>query len=195
MKLSHWAKKQGITYRTAWEYYRTGKLPTAYKLPSGAIIIPDEPQFQKDYVITYARVSSSENKNNLETQSQRLIDFCNARGWKTHENIKEIGSGLNDNRHKLNKVLTGKKATRLVIEHKDRLSRFGVKYIEILCKHIGCELVVINEAGNNKEDLIQDFVSIITSFCARIYGQRRSKRKTEQLIKELQNDKKNNNKS
>jgi predicted site-specific integrase-resolvase len=136
-------------------------------------------------IVTYARVSSSENKANLETQSQRLIDFCNANGWKTHENITEIGSGLNDNRSKLNKILELGTPTKLVVEHKDRLTRFGFKYLEILCKHIGCEIVVINEAINDKEDLIQDFISVITSFCARIYGQRRTKRNTEKLIAEL----------
>jgi len=58
-----------------------------------------------------------------------------------------------------------------------------------------CDLIILNQAETGKQDLIQDFISVITSFCARIYGQRRSKRKTEQLIKELENDKKINNKS
>lgn len=186
MKLSAWAKKQGVTYRTAWEYFRTGKIPNAYKLASGAIIVPDEPKVQKtEYVVTYARVSSSENKSNLESQSQRLIDFCNAKGWQTHSNIKEIGSGLNDNRKKLAAILSKGQATKLVVEHKDRLARFGVNYIEILCDHIDCELVILNQNTTDKEDLFQDFVSVITRFCARLYGQRRTKRKTEKMIQEL----------
>ena len=105
----------------------------------------------------------------------------------TNLNIKEIGSGLNDKRKKLEDILRKHKPTRLVVEHKDRLCRFGFNYIKILCEHIDCELVVINESESEKEDLIQDFVSVITSFCARIYGQRRSKRKTEKLIRELEN--------
>jgi putative resolvase len=76
------------------------------------------------------------------------------------------------------------------VEHKDRLARFGVKYIELLCHHIDCELIIINKQANNKEDLVQDFVSVITSFCARIYGPRRNKRRTEQLIKELTHEQK-----
>lgn len=189
MKLSHWAKKQGITYRTAWEHYRCGKIPGAYQLETGTIIVPDTDEYsphKPNYVVTYARVSSSENKDNLEHQSRRLIDFCNAKGWQTHENVKEIGSGLNDGRKKLLKILEEGKATRLVVEHKDRLARFGVNYIDILCHHIGCELLIINPPTTDKDDLIQDGVSVITSFCARLYGQRRSKRKTEQLIKELE---------
>lgn len=195
MKLSHWAKKQGITYRTAWEYFRTGKLPMAYRLPSGAIIVPENIAQKPAFIVTYARVSSSQNKNNLDKQSQRLIDFCNAKGWATNLNIKEIGSGLNDKRKKLESVLMKGEATKIVIEHEDRLSRFGIRYLEILCGHINCDLVILNQTATDKEDLIQDFISIITSFCARIYGQRRSKRKTEQLIKELQDDKKINDKS
>ncbi|MBW1759269.1 MAG: IS607 family transposase [Deltaproteobacteria bacterium] len=186
MKLSGWAKKQGITYRTAWEHFRTGKIPGAYKLDSGTIIVPDKKSVQKqEFIVTYARVSSSENKSNLESQSKRLIDFCNAKGWQTHLNLKEIGSGLNDKRKKLESVLLKGQATKLVVEHKDRLTRFGVRYIEILCQHIGCELIILNTNDSDKEDLIQDFVSVITSFCARLYGQRRTKRKTEKMIKEL----------
>ena len=187
MKLTDWAKKQGVCYQSAWSYFHADKIPGAYRLQSGAIIVPDEKSPKKDFVVTYARVSSSENKDNLEKQSQRLVDFCNAKGWQTNLNIKEIGSGLNDKRKKLDGVLKNGQVTKLVVEHKDRLCRFGFSYIEILCKHIGCELMVINNTETEKEDLIQDFVSVITSFCARIYGQRRSKRKTERLIRELEN--------
>jgi predicted site-specific integrase-resolvase len=187
MKLSHWAKEKGILYRTAWLMFNRGEIMGAYKLPTGTIIVPTESNINKSsYIVTYARVSSSENKDNLESQSKRLVDYCNANGWKTDENIKEIGSGLNDKRPKLNNLLKEGKATKLVVEHKDRLSRFGSSYIECACKHFGCEVVYINNIQEEKEDLIQDFVNVITSFCARIYGQRRSKRKTEQLIKELQ---------
>ena len=189
MKLSEWAKKNSITYRTAWSHYKNGLIPGAYQLPTGTVVVPEESVTQKnEFVVTYARVSSSENKENLESQSKRLIDFCNANGWKTHANIKEIGSGLNDNRKKLISVLEDGKATKLVVEHKDRLTRFGFNYINILCKHIGCDLVVINESQTDQEDLVQDFISVITSFCARIYGQRRSKRKTEQIINKLKED-------
>jgi putative resolvase len=72
-----------------------------------------------------------------------------------------------------------------VVEHKDRLTRFGFNYIEQWLKLQDRRIEVVNLAENGKEDLIQDFVSIVTSFCARLYGQRRSKRKTERLIAEL----------
>ena len=86
------------------------------------------------------------------------------------------------------KFLEEGSATHFVIEHKDRLTRFGFNYIEECCKKFGCKIIVLNPSDNQEKELIEDFVSVITSFCARIYGQRRSKRKTEKLIEELKND-------
>jgi len=185
MKLSVWAKKQGITYRTAWNYFNNNMIDGAYKLKSGTIIVPEEKSIKQDYTIVYARVSSSENKSNLDSQAKRVCEFCNAKGWIIKEIVKECASGLNDNRLKLQKILKENKATRIVVEHKDRLTRFGFEYIKSL---FSGEIIIINEVIEDEEDIIQDFVSIITSFCARIYGKRRSKRKTEKLIKELKND-------
>ena len=100
--------------------------------------------------------------------------------------ITEFGSGLNDKRPKLEKLLLDETITKIVVEHKDRLTRFGFNYIEKLLSRSGIELEVVNNVEGEKEDLIRDFVSVITSFSARIYGQRRSKRKTERLIAELE---------
>jgi predicted site-specific integrase-resolvase len=97
--------------------------------------------------------------------------------------VKECASGLNDQRPKLQKILQEGKATRIIVEHKDRLTRFGFEYIKTL---FDGEIVVINEVKEDEQDLMQDFVSLVTSFCARLYGKRRSKRKTEKLIKDLQ---------
>jgi putative resolvase len=75
--------------------------------------------------------------------------------------------------------------TRIIVEHKDRLTRFGFVYLEQWMKSRGCSIEVINEAANDKDDLMQDFVSLVTSFTARLYGLRISKRRTEKLIKEI----------
>jgi predicted site-specific integrase-resolvase len=192
-KLSEYAKEHGVTYRTAYNHFKSGLIENAYQLKTGRVVIPDSTNIKHtkdDYIITYARVSSSENKTNLNSQSQRLIDFCNAKGWNTNENITEIGSGVNDNRKKLIKILQEEKATKIVVEHKDRLTRTGFNFIQEACKKFNCEIIVVNNVEGEREDIIQDFVSIITSFCSKLYGQRRSKRKTEKLIEELekQND-------
>jgi predicted site-specific integrase-resolvase len=183
MKLSTYAKKLGITYRTAFLHFQRGNIRGAYQLPTGTIIVPDEESIKPDYTVVYARVSSSENKNNLDSQATRLEQFCIANGWKINEVVKECASGLNDKRPKLQKIFNERKATRLVVEHKDRLTRFGFDYIKTLFND--CEIIVVNETSNEEDDIMQDFISIITSFCARIYGNRRSQRKTEKIIEEL----------
>lgn len=188
MKLSEYAKQVGVTYRTAWTWFREGKLEMdAYRTPSGYICVkPKKNGLTDDYTVVYARVSSSENRPNLDSQAKRVVEFCNARGWVVNEIIKECGSGVNDTRPKLEKLLKEKKATRIVVEHKDRLTRFGFNYIKTLADWT--DIIVINEAVGDEEDMMQDFVSIITSYCARIYGKRRSKRMTEQLIHKLKAD-------
>ena len=85
----------------------------------------------------------------------------------------------------VSKIFTDRKATRIVIEHKDRLTRFGFNYIQMLYPE--CEVVIVNQCEDN-HDLFEDFVSLVTSFCARIYGRRRSKRKTEQIIETLKKE-------
>lgn len=185
MKLSKWAKVQGLTYLTAWKMFQAGQIKDAYQLPTGTIIIPEEQPVRKEYVVTYARVSSSENKSNLKSQSKRLQEFCCANGWVVSEVVEECASGLNDSRPKLLAILKNPLVTKVVVEHKDRLTRFGFNYIEALSNF---ELVVINHSSNEEDDLMQDFVSLVTSFCARLYGKRRSKRKTEEIIKSLSDD-------
>ena len=190
MKLSVYAQKLGITYKTAWRLYKDEKLD-AYQLPTGTIIVREEIINKlPNKVCIYARVSSSENKNNLIKQADRLKDYAIARGYKIYKIVEEVGSGVNDNRKKLNQLLEDKNYNKLIVEYKDRLTRFGFNYISILFNELGKEIEIVNEADNNKQDLMQDFISIITSFCARLYGLRRSKRKTEKIIKELKNEKK-----
>ena len=138
-------------------------------------------------VAVYARVSSSENKNNLDSQAERLVAYCSAKGWQVSQIVKEIGSGVNDSRSKLLKLLKDDSIVLIVIEHKDRLTRFGYNYIETLLEMQDRRIEVVNLAENGKEGLMQDLISIIYSFSVRLYGQRRAKRKTEKIVKELEN--------
>ena len=148
-------------------------------------IVEDEDKNIKDAVAIYARVSSSENKSNLERQVKRLEDYCCARGYKVIKVVSEVGSGLNDTRPKLEKLLTDESVKMIVVEHSDRMARFGLNYIKKLLELQGRKIEVVNEQNNDRDDLMQDFVSIITSFCARLYGLRRNKRRTEKIIEEL----------
>ena len=193
MKLSVYAKKLGLCYLTAWNMFHAKQIPDAYQLPSGTIIVPDSsilkqqnlvPQDTK--VCIYARVSSSQNKKNLDTQAERISQFCTARGWKIQRVVKEIASGINDKRPDLASVIKSiNQFDYVVIEHKDRLTRLGFNYFEMFCPG---KFYVINQTEDKTEDLVNDLVAIITSFCSRLYGQRRGKRKTEKIIKELRDD-------
>lgn len=192
MKLSEYAKRNSLSYVTAYKHWRSGIIK-GKQLATGTIVVFDdyEDADTSNKVILYARVSSSENKSNLEQQMNRLRDYANAKGYIIIKEIKEIGSGLNDKRQQLDKVLSDTNWGKIIVEHKDRLARFGINYIITLLNKENKQIEIINETNNDKEDLMQDFISIITSFCARIYGLRRSKRKTEKIIKELTNE--NNN--
>lgn len=184
-KISEYAKLNHVQYRTVWNWINKGKVKIERTKTGRVLIVVDEP-VKDQTVAVYARVSSSENKNNLERQAQRLIDYANAKGYKVEKVVKEIGSGLDDNRPKLQSLLADKSINLILVEHKDRLTRFGFNYIQTLLGNSDRVIEVVNNLESPKEDLIADFTSVITSFCAKIYGQRRSKRKTEQLIKELE---------
>lgn len=192
MKLPEYAKRIGVTRFTAHKWFHEGKIPGAYQLPSGLIYVPDsifdtEKPKPKGLTVIYSRVSSSEQrKTNLETQAERLTQFAISNGWVVDKVIKEVGSGLNDDRKKLTDLLRSDvKIDRIIVEHKDRLTRFGFNYLQILADKLGFEIIVVNPTMTDHEDLMQDFVSIITSFCARLYSRRRAKRQTEKLIQSL----------
>jgi putative resolvase len=191
MKLSSYAKELGIHYNTAYRLFKRGQIK-GYQLPTGTVII-EEPVEKTvaslpagQQVAVYARVSSPENKKNLDTQAERLITWCNAQGWSVARVVKECGSGINDQRPKFLALLSNPQIQRIVVEHKDRASRFGVAYIQTLLALQGRELVIVNAADTVQDDLMGDFVAIITSFAARLYGRRRAKRKTEKVLAALQ---------
>lgn len=187
LKISQYAKMEGVKYRAIWNRIQKGQL-TVERTKLGSIrIIIDENKQQR--IAIYCRVSSSENKDNLERQKERVLNYCAAKGYQVEKVICEVGSGLNDGRQKLQSLLSDASITRIIVEHSDRFSRFGMNYIQGLLEMQGRDVEVINKQGNERDDLMQDFVSIITSFTARLYGQRRTKRKTEQLIKSLEEGK------
>lgn len=186
-KLSLWAKEHGISYRTAFFWIKDGKFPCKYeKTVTGRYIVLDEENTsdKNETTIIYARVSNHSRKNELNYQVNRLEDFCFKNGYTITAIHKEIASGMNDNRKELWKVIN-KKPTRIIVENKDRLTRFGFNYIERLLKEQGTEIIVVNEANEDKEDLIKDLCSIIYSFCARLYGMRRATNKIKKIKETL----------
>lgn len=182
-KLSTYAKMHQVTKRTVWNWIAKGDVQIERTSTGRVLIVVDENKEKK--VAVYARVSSSENKSNLTSQKERVLSYCIAKGYTINQVIMETGSGLNDNRPKLASLLKDNSIDIIVVEHKDRFSRFGFNYIQLLLNMQGREIEVINQAEDSKQDLMSDFASIITSFCSRLYGLRRSKRRTEKIIEEI----------
>jgi putative resolvase len=183
-KISEYAELHHLSYRTIWNRVKLGELRVERTATNRLWIIDEVPATERKIGI-YARVSSSENKANLERQKERLISYCNAKGYQVEKVVVEIGSGLNDKRPKLEKLLLDPTIQLIVVEHSDRLTRFGLNYIEKLLAQQNRSIEILNPPQDEKADLMEDFVSLVTSFAARLYGQRRSKRQTEKLIQEL----------
>ena len=181
-KLSDYARERGVTYRTAWNRYRAGNIDGAHMDATGHVVIPDAIPAVEPLAAIYARVSSAENKSNLDAQAERLVQYAIARGWKVVSITKEVGSGVNDHRKKLTKLLTDASWNILVVEHKDRLTRFGFNYLDTILPQMKKRIEVVNQADDQKTDLMQDLVAVIYSFSARMYGLRRSRRNTEKIV-------------
>ncbi|MGC9100839.1 MAG: IS607 family transposase [Caldisericum sp.] len=187
MKLSEWARKVGISYRRAWQMFKDGKLPNARQLPTGTIVVLEDEEEKKVYepktVAIYARISSHENRDNLEKQAERLKEYALAKGYQIKHLVKEVGLGVNDARPKLIALLKKRDYQILLVENKDRLTRFGFNYLKLLCEEQGKTIEVVDCTEEEKEDLIQDFVAVIYSFSAKLYGLKRAKEKTEKIVK------------
>lgn len=187
MKLSDYAKAKGVSYKTAWRWFCDGQMKG--RRYGRTIIVDEEMESQvvvSAKVAVYARVSSAENKSNLNSQAERLVAYCTAKGYQIAKVVKEVGSGVNDSRPKFLALLEDQSIALIVVEHKDRGTRFGFRYIETLLRANGRGIEVVNQSENGTDDLLADLVSIIYSFCARLYGQRRAKRKTEKIVAELE---------
>ena len=190
LTISEAAKLKGVAISTLRRWEAEGKLipeRTAnghrrYDLAQLLGIASDS-----SITVGYARVSSHEQKADLERQKQVLELFCATHGWQ-YQIIDDLGSGLNYSKRglqRLIRMITDNQVERLVLTHKDRLLRFGSELIFSLCEHFGTEVVIINrtEDASFEEDLAKDVLEIITVFSARLYGSRSHKNK--KIVEEL----------
>jgi putative resolvase len=183
VKLSAWAKQAGVSFKTAQRWFYAGKMPVpTERTHTGRIMVRiEEPAATDERTVLYARVSSSDQKADCARQADRLRALAAAHGWANVEVVTEIGSGLNGHRKQLVRLLSDPTVRRIVVEHRDRLARFGVEYIEAAMTAQGRTLVFA-EAGEQKLDIVQDFVDVVTSMCARIYGQRAAKNRARRAL-------------
>ena len=185
MKLSEWARREGIHYQTAWRWFHDGKMPVpAYKAPTGAILVdvPRDSGEAAPRVVLYARVSSHDQRADLDRQVARLTEWATASGMAVSEVVTEVGSGTNGRRRKLARLLSDSAVTTIVVEHRDRLARFGVEHLEAALSAQGRTVAVVDD-GEVADDLVRDMTEVLTSFCARLYGRRGARNRAEKALR------------
>jgi len=183
-KLSQAAKSYNVHYRTILNWAKSGRIQTR-TLPSGSTHyqLLNNPR-EVLHTIVYARVSSSNQKEHLKSQTEILLtQYPNA------EVITEVASGLNFKRKKLwsivQRIFEGERI-RLVVTYKDRLTRFGFDLFEQIFRYFESEIVVLKQISTSPEDeLVQDLLSIIHVFSSRVYGLRKYKQEIKGYIREL----------
>jgi predicted site-specific integrase-resolvase len=136
----------------------------------------------KGKVAIYARVSSADQKESLERQRQKLVEYAKSKGYQGIEVIEDIASGLNENREGLNKLfklVTERQIEAVFITYKDRLTRFGFKYLEAFFSSYGCRIEAVDpeEVKEPQQELVEDLIAIVTSFAGKIYGARSHKKR------------------
>lgn len=170
MKLTDWARSEGLHPKTAYRWYREGKLPyPARKVGTRTILIdvPASPAGeQKESVALYARVSSHDQKNDLDRQVARLSQWAARENLHITTVVAEVGSGMNGKRAKLGRLLADPATKIIVVEYRDRLGRMNVELVEAALAASGRELRVV-ETRDVDDDLVRDVTEVLVSFCAR----------------------------
>ena len=186
MRLSEWAKKNDVSYKTARRYFDQGKIPGAYRISDRVVIVPekDEKSITPERAAIYARVSSHDQKKDLEKQSQRLQDFAMENGYQVVKTVKEIASGMNPRRKKLISLLNDDDVDTIIVENRDRLARMNA---ELIIEATHKNIIIVNMVEPEENDM-QDVIDFLTSVCARQYGKRSAKNKAQEKAKRLCED-------
>ncbi|KOG57555.1 resolvase [Streptomyces virginiae] len=185
MNLKEWAKVNGVHPHTAYRWFREGTLPVpATRVGPRTILVNVEANSataSAEGVGLYARVSSHDQKADLERQVARLAGWAAKTGQPVVRIESEIASGMNGARTKARRLLADPKVTTVVVEHKDRLGRMNVELVEAALSASGRRLVVLDD-GEVEDDLVRDMVEVLTSFCARLYGRRSAKNRAKKAF-------------
>ena len=182
MNLKEWAGVQGIHPVTAYRWFRDGKLPVPARRVGGLILV-DAPgsSAASGSVAVYARVSSADQRTDLDRQVARVTAWATGEGLSVGRVVTEVGSALNGKRRKFLALLRDESVITIVVEHRDRFARFGAEYVEAALSAQGRRLLVVDPAEVD-DDLVQDVTEILSSLCARLYGRRAAKKRAARLI-------------
>jgi len=191
------SKLLGVHIRTIQKWDKAGKIRCVRTIGGKRRVPESEIKrilgiHEKRKIIGYARVSSHTQKDDLERQIELIKSYARERNWEV-EILKDVGSGLKENRRSFQKLLRmvmNREVSKVVIAYPDRLTRFGFKILEEFFKSYGTEIVVINEEEKSpQEELIEDLITIISHFAGKLYGRRSHKyRKVVEGAKKLIRD-------
>ena len=137
--------------------------------------------------VVYARVSSGDQREDLGRQVGRVVEWATQQGYRPDEVVKEIGSGLKGNRRQLRRIVGDPTVGMIIVEHRERLCRFGFEYVEAALAGRGARVLVV-EDGEVEDDLVRDVTEVMTSLCARLYGRRSARRRAERAVAAARND-------
>jgi putative resolvase len=183
VKLAEWARANGVHPQTAYRWFRQDTMPVpARRLPSGTILVEAPGSGSPaGRAVVYARVSAHDQRAELDRQVARLTAWATGQGVAVAEVVTEVGSAINGKQPKLKRLLADPQATTIVVEHRDRLARFGVELLEAALSAQGRKLVVV-DPGETSDDLVGDMIDVLTSFCARLYGRRGARNRAMRAV-------------
>ena len=183
IRLSQWAAEHGMHRMTAWRHYAAGTLPPELqpKKIGNIIYVLANPEAPSGRKVGYARVSNAEQKSHLENQANRLWAYAGQNGIPLDGVVSEIASGLSDRRPRLLELLADSTVDTVIVEHRERLARFGVGMVEAMLQARGGSLIVIDDA-EVPDDLVRDMTEILTCFCARLYGKRSAANRAKRAL-------------
>jgi excisionase family DNA binding protein len=197
-------QKLGISYSTLSRWVREGRIKAIrtaggkYRIPESEVrrIAEGLPVSREVRAIIYARVSSADQKSDLERQIQYLMQYCSSKGYRVVDVLSDVASGLKTDRRGLLKLfdyVVNRQVDVVVVTYRDRLTRFGFEYLERFFKQYGVRIEVAfgEEPRDAYQELVEDLIEIVTSFAGKLYGMRSHKKKKlvegfRKLLKEVE---------
>ena len=183
-------QRLGVSYSTLARWVREGRIRAIrtaggkYRVPESEVrrIAEGLPISKEIRAIIYARVSSSDQKSDLERQIQYLTEYCASKGYRVVNVLSDVASGLKTDRKGLLKLfnyVVNRQVDVVVVTYRDRLTRFGFDYLEYFFKQygVGIEVALGEEPKDAYQELVEDLVEIVTSFAGKLYGMRSHRKK------------------
>jgi putative resolvase len=184
-----WAKENGLTYYTAWRWNKRGRMPKGIEvrqMPSGMLMVYEKsvsrPLEDNPAAVVYASINAREDGKELERQAEMCTSFCLARGWQVSQVVKERAGGPGAKQTKLLRLIESR-PKRLVVLHRNRLSRYNFDLVKALLFQIGCHLVVADESSSSLSGpgAMEDLIEVIALTFRKHYGPKKGQVLFEKL--------------